>query len=69
MSDQATLSADVLQQLQQWQGRTETLHDLITAVPVSGLSATLDRQDPEPKAGTPLPPLWHWLFFFAPAAT
>jgi 3-methylfumaryl-CoA hydratase len=27
------------------------------------LSATLDRDVERPPAGTPLPPLWHWLYF------
>ncbi|MBI5276478.1 MAG: MaoC family dehydratase N-terminal domain-containing protein [Burkholderiales bacterium] len=49
--------------LEQWVGRTETLHDDITAAPVRALSATLDRDDPAPQPGTPLPPLWHWLYF------
>ncbi|HEX6005650.1 MAG TPA: MaoC family dehydratase N-terminal domain-containing protein, partial [Burkholderiales bacterium] len=25
--------------------------------------ATLDRDDPPPRDGDPLPPLWHWLYF------
>jgi 3-methylfumaryl-CoA hydratase len=43
--------------------------DCLTAAPVAGLSATLDRDDPTPHAttaedmGTELPPLWHWLYF------
>jgi len=49
--------------LQQWQGRSETLQDDITAAPLRGLSATLDRDDPPPRAGTELPPLAHWLYF------
>jgi 3-methylfumaryl-CoA hydratase len=52
-----------MQDLQQWIGRTETLHDDITAAPVRGLCATLDRDDPAPTPGTVLPPLWHWLYF------
>ena len=35
----------------------------VTATPVAALSATLDRDDPAPGAGTTLPPLWHWLYF------
>ncbi|HET6829095.1 MAG TPA: MaoC family dehydratase N-terminal domain-containing protein, partial [Ramlibacter sp.] len=31
--------------------------------PVRALTATLDRSDPAPHAGTPVPPLWHWLYF------
>lgn len=47
-----------------WIGRTITATDEITAAPVRGLSATLDRVDPPPATGTPLPPLWHWLYFW-----
>jgi 3-methylfumaryl-CoA hydratase len=36
---------------------------MVTSGPVAALSATLDREDPEPQLGDPLPPLWHWLFF------
>jgi len=49
--------------LRGWIGRQETLTDTITRVPVAALSATLDRDDPAPAAGDPLPPLWHWLYF------
>lgn len=46
-----------------WVGRSETRHDLIAAAPLAGLAATLDRDDPPPTAGTPVPPLWHWIYF------
>ena len=46
-----------------WIGRTETLADEIAAAPLRGLAATLDRDDPPPVRGTPLPPLAHWLYF------
>ena len=49
--------------LQQWVGRSETRTDVVTAAPVAALSATLDRDDPQPRPGDALPPLWHWLFF------
>ena len=52
-----------LEQLRQWIGRTETAQDRITATPAAALSATLDRDDPPPRPGDPLPPLWHWLYF------
>jgi len=58
-----TVDANLLAHLQTWQGRTETLHDQITVPPLRGLSATLDRDDPEPCPGTPVPPLGHWLYF------
>jgi 3-methylfumaryl-CoA hydratase len=46
-----------------WLGRTEERGDTVTPTPVAALAATLDRDDPEPFAGMPLPPLWHWLYF------
>lgn len=52
-----------LDHLRAWIGRTETRRDLVTAVPMAALSATLDRNDPEPVDGTAIPPLWHWLYF------
>jgi 3-methylfumaryl-CoA hydratase len=58
-----SLSTEALAHLQGWQGRSETLHDTITAAPVRGLAATLDRDDPPPAAGDPLPPMAHWLYF------
>ncbi|MDP3229902.1 MAG: MaoC family dehydratase N-terminal domain-containing protein, partial [Acidovorax sp.] len=48
---------------QGWVGKTETLSDTVTATPVRALSATLDREDAAPTPGTPLPELWHWLYF------
>ncbi|MBE2264386.1 MAG: MaoC family dehydratase N-terminal domain-containing protein [Burkholderiaceae bacterium] len=64
MDDQTrTLDAATLAHLQSWIGKSETLHDDITAAPVRGLAATLDRDDPLPAPGTTLAPLWHWLYF------
>ena len=63
MQDAPALTPELLAQLRSWEGRTETLHDEVTAAPVRNLSATLDRDDPLPGAGTELPPLWHWLYF------
>lgn len=61
--DLRTVDAALLAHLQTWQGRTETLADTVTAAPVSGLAATLDRDDGLPVPGTPLAPLGHWLYF------
>lgn len=63
MSPTSPLTPELLAQLQAWQGRSEAAQDVITAAPVRMLSATLDRDDPEPVPGTELPPLWHWLYF------
>lgn len=50
--------------LQDWTGRSETLEDIATATPYAALSATLDRpHTTRPASGTPLPYLWHWLYF------
>src|SRR5438876_3726194 len=46
-----------------WIGKTETVTDIVTATPYAALSATLDYLPERPVAGTPLPPLWHWLYF------
>lgn len=47
-----------------WIGKTQTRRDRITPVPMAALSATLDRDDPYPQEGDPVPPLWHWLWFW-----
>ena len=49
--------------LKEWIGRTETVCDVVTATPCAALSATFDRPAERPPAGTPLPALWHWLYF------
>lgn len=59
----STLDSATLTHLQSWQGREETVLDDLTAAPVRALSATLDRDDALPVPGTPLPALWHWLYF------
>jgi 3-methylfumaryl-CoA hydratase len=52
-----------LPELRQWIGRTESVSDVITATPYAALSATLDWPPERPAPGTPLPALWHWLYF------
>jgi len=49
--------------LTEWIGKSETVTDVATATPYAALSATLDRAPERPPAGTPLPALWHWLYF------
>ncbi len=61
--DIRTLDTATLAHLQSWVGKSETLSDDITAAPLRGLSATLDRDDADPVPGTALPALWHWLYF------
>jgi 3-methylfumaryl-CoA hydratase len=49
--------------LRQWIGKTERSSDVVTATPYAALAATLDWPAERPEAGTPLPALWHWLYF------
>ena len=56
------VSIDV-QHLSQWIGKTETLTDEVTPVPISALAATLDLEIPTPQPGDLVPPLWSWLYF------
>ncbi len=46
-----------------WIGRTETQRDTLVATPMVALAATLDHPAAPVEPGTPLPPLWHWLYF------
>jgi 3-methylfumaryl-CoA hydratase len=52
-----------MEDLTAWIGRSETLADRIGATPVLALNATLDHEPIDAAPGTPLPPLWHWLYF------
>ena len=58
---------DQLAHLRSWMGKSETTSDQITPTSVRGMSATLDRDDAAPVAGTTLPLLWHWLYFLPQA--
>ena len=50
-----------------WIGRVETVLETITTTSVYRMSRTLDRDDPKPVEGDPLPSCWHWMYF-APVA-
>ena len=67
MHPAAPMEADELQAAlahwRGWVGRTETREDLVTAAPLAGLAATLDRDEPPPQPGEEIPPLAHWLYF------
>jgi 3-methylfumaryl-CoA hydratase len=49
--------------IRQWIGNTQTAVDHVTVAPLRALAATLDRTDPDPQPGEPIPPCWHWLYF------
>lgn len=44
----------------------ESVTDFISPAPAAALAATLDI-DNAPRHGDPLPPIWHWLYFWTPA--
>jgi len=50
-------------ELRSWIGRSERFEDTIHPTPVVALTATLDHPAAPVAVGTPLPPLWHWLYF------
>ena len=52
--------------LQQWVGKTDILHDIVRPDAVAALAATLDAPT-TPQPGDALPPLWHWINFWAVA--
>ena len=52
-----------IKHLREWIGKSEHRTDQVTPVPCAALSAVLDRDPELPPAGTPLQPLWHWLYF------
>lgn len=49
--------------LEAWIGRRERATDCITVPLVHRLAATLDRDDPMPRRGDPLPAGWHGVLF------
>jgi 3-methylfumaryl-CoA hydratase len=63
MNTPTTLDAAQITHLRSWEGRSETLDDEISAAPLRGQSALLDRDDASQNAGSEVPPLWHWLYF------
>lgn len=46
-----------------WIGKTESVHDVATVVPLRALSATLDCDTASIDLGYDVPPCWHWLYF------
>ena len=53
--------------LRAWIGREETRREVLAPAPLVRAAATLDRDDPPPADGDPIPPGWHW-FYFLPSA-
>ncbi|MDO8597347.1 MAG: MaoC family dehydratase N-terminal domain-containing protein [Sulfuricaulis sp.] len=49
--------------LRQWIGKTQTDRDLLSVRHAGLMAATLGLPPANFMAGTPLPPLWHWIYF------
>jgi len=49
---------------QDWVGRGQTLEDTIDPCRARALQASLDDAGAPLDAGDPLPPLWHWMYFW-----
>lgn len=56
-----------MKHLSQWIGKTERYDDVVTAAPLAGYAAMLDRKDAYPQPGDELPPSAHWLYFLPQA--
>jgi 3-methylfumaryl-CoA hydratase len=58
-----TTDAADLNQFRSWVGRKESAEDETTAWPVKAMTAALDRDEPTPRRGEPIPLGWHWFYF------
>ncbi len=63
MSFKAKRMTQDLEKLKEWIGNKESDVDYVTVPAVHRLAATLDRADPMPKMGDPLPVGWHQILF------
>ena len=52
-----------MSELEKWIGKSVSVVDRVTPVPVVAMAATLDRERADADDGDVLPPLWHWLYF------
>lgn len=52
-----------------WVGRQEAADDILDLNRARALQATLDDAEAPLQSGAPLPPLWHWAYFWSAAPT
>ena len=57
-----------IQHLQSWVGKETVAEEIISPIPARLMAATLNK-DTKFKAGDPLLPAWHWLYFHEPVKT
>lgn len=62
------ITPDVVEHLQQWQGKTEQLTEFMAPQPLLRLAATLECPSINATPGSAIPPLWHWTTFTPLAA-
>ncbi|MEE9321609.1 MAG: MaoC family dehydratase N-terminal domain-containing protein [Granulosicoccus sp.] len=56
--------------LQGWEGRQTVVSDTISVATCEHMRSTLGSMQSDSLAeGTPLPPLWHWMYFHSPIPT
>ncbi len=55
-----------LELIQSWRGRQQRISDQLTADRAEALGMTLDTKPDRFSSGDPLPPLWHWIYFWQP---
>lgn len=58
---------EALERWRAWLGRREETRDLLDLNRARAMQATLGVEDRPLQAGDPLPPLWHWLYFWSVA--
>ncbi|MDH3480890.1 MAG: acyl-CoA dehydrogenase [Gammaproteobacteria bacterium] len=56
-----------IETLRQWTGREETAQATITPDPCDRMAATLESANLDLTEGSPLPALWHWMYFLPTA--
>lgn len=61
-SPDSPITAQVLEKLQQWEGRREYVREPAAPQMARGMAALFNREQ-DMREGDALPPLWHWTYF------
>lgn len=59
------MSSIDLEYLRQWLGKTQVDNDVASSRQARLMAVTLDMDPDAFVSGTPLPPLWHWIYFLS----
>lgn len=60
------MTVELEEHWRRWIGRTKEASEVIEPMRALAMQATLDDDSPPLQNGDPLPPLWHWLYFWEP---